>query len=66
MARKKIIETVTENPWKKLVDLADSLYINLNEQYKTTCTNEVSSMLISLSLITNTLKRQHDVWESRK
>lgn len=66
MPRKKVVTTIVENPWTQLVSSAESLYINVSEQYKISPRNELSSMLVSLSSIINSIKQQHNVWESRK
>ena len=51
MAKKKIVEPVVENPWKKIGDMVESLYISIDEQYKVLPKNELSSMLVMLSLV---------------
>jgi hypothetical protein len=66
MAKKKIVEPVVENPWKKIGDMVESLYISIDEQYKVLPKNELSSMLVMLSLVNKTIKQEHNVWESRK
>ena len=66
MAKKKIVETVVENPWKKTGDMAESLYIGIDEQYKVLPKNELSSMLVMLSLVSKSIKQEYNVWESRK
>ena len=65
MAKKKIVQEV-ENPWKKVVDLTESLYISIEDQYKISPKNELSTMLSSVSLIVRLVKNEYNVWESRK
>jgi hypothetical protein len=65
MAKKKIVQEV-ENPWKKVVDLTESLYISIDDQYKISPKNELSTMLSSVSLIVRLVKNEYNVWESRK
>ena len=69
MPRKKVVAPVienVENPWKQLVSTAESLYISVDEQYKIAPKNELSNILISLSSVINSFKKQNDVWETRK
>ena len=65
MAKKKVIAEVV-NPWKKVVETTERLYISIEDQYKILPKNELSSMLVSLSLIIKTSKNEYNVWESRK
>lgn len=65
MAKKKIVQEV-ENPWKKVVDLTESLYISIEDQYKISPKNELSTMLSSVSLMVRLVKNEYNVWESRK
>ena len=46
--------------------MAESLYINIDEQYKVLPKNELSSMLVMLSLVSKSIKQEYNVWESRK
>ena len=62
---KKIVQEV-ENPWKKVVDLTESLYISIEDQYKISPKNELSTMLSSVSLMVRLVKNEYNVWESRK
>jgi hypothetical protein len=65
MAKKKVI-TEVENPWQEVVNSAESLYISIEDQYKILPKNELSSMLVSLSLIIKTAKNEYNVWKSGK
>jgi hypothetical protein len=65
MAKKKVI-TEVENPWQEVVNSAESLYISIEDQYKILPKNELSSMLVSLSLIIKTAKKEYNVWKSGK
>ena len=65
MAKKKIVQEV-ETPWKKVVDLTESLYISIEDQYKISPKNELSTMLSSVSLMVRLVKNEYNVWESRK
>ena len=65
MAKKKVI-TEVENPWQEVVNSAESLYISIEDQYKILPKNELSSMLILMSLIIKTAKNEYNVWKSGK
>ncbi len=60
-----VVEEVVEidtapivNPWVALLEDAERLYANIDEQYQLVAQNEVSSMLILMSSVIKSLKKK--------
>jgi len=49
---------IVENTWQRIVDMAESLYIALDEEYKISAKNDVSSMLILMSSVIKSAKKR--------
>ena len=53
-----ITEADIPNPWISILNLAETLYTNIDDQYQRIAENEVSSMLIMLSSVIKSLKKK--------
>jgi hypothetical protein len=53
-----VIEPVVINPWVSILESAETLYNNIDDQYQRVAENEVSSMLIMLSSVIKSLKKK--------
>jgi hypothetical protein len=49
---------IVENTWQRIVDMAESLYIALDEEYKISAKNDISSMLILMSSVIKSAKKR--------